>query len=146
MKGMPVEDGPFEFTVTGGAGKYAGASGSLSYTAYVSALDGACQCGTARDTWTGTLTVPGLDFDLTPPTFAGAVSKTVRAPKGRKRMRVRYVVTAKDAIDGAVSVACEPRSGSWFKLGRTRVACSATDGSGNSSRAQFTVTVRRPRA
>jgi hypothetical protein len=139
----PREDGPWEFTITGGSGKYAGASGSLSYRATVSAMDGACQCGTARDTWTGTLTMPGLDFDLTAPTFTGAVSKTVRAAKGKKRMRVRYVVTATDAVDGSVPAACEPRSGSFFKLGRTRVACSATDGSGNTGRAQFTVTVKR---
>jgi hypothetical protein len=139
----PREDGPWEFTITGGSGKYAGASGSLSYKATVSVMDGACQCGTARDTWTGTLAVPSLDFDLTAPTFTEAVSKAVRAAKGAKRMRVRYSVTATDAVDGSVPVACEPRSGSFFKLGRTRVACSATDGSSNTARAQFTVTVKR---
>lgn len=141
----PREDGPWEFTVTGGSGRYAGASGSLTYKGLVSAMNGACQCGTARDTWTGTLTVPGVDFDIIAPILTGAVSKKVRAPKGAKRMRVRYVVTAEDAVDGAVSVACTPRSGNFFEVGRTTVICSASDSSGNSGQARFTVTVMRPR-
>lgn len=107
---------------------------------------GGCRCGTARDTWTGTLTVPGLDFDITPPSLTGAVSKILRAPRGAKRMRVRYRVTAEDEVDGAVPAICTPRSGSFFKLGRTRVTCSATDSSGNTRDARFTVTVRRARA
>lgn len=139
----PREDGPWEFTVTGGTGTYAGASGSLVYRASVSALDGGCQCGTARDTWTGTLTVPGVDFDLTAPTLKGAVSKTVRAPKGVKRVRVRYLVTAIDDVDGSVVVSCTPRSGSFFPLGRTKVTCSASDSSGNTRQARFTITVKR---
>jgi len=141
----PREDGPFEFAVASGSGTYAEASGSLVYASSVPAGDGACQCGTARDTWTGTLTVPGVDFDITPPVLTGAVSKSVRAPKGAKRVRVRYVVTATDDVDGAISVACTPRSGSFFALGRTRVTCSATDSSGNTHQAQFTITVKRAR-
>jgi hypothetical protein len=138
----PVTFGPYEFTVTRGSGKYAGASGSLAYKASAYAADPACSCGVAFETWTGTLTVPGLDFDITSPTVSGAVSKTVRAPKKAKGMRVRYVVTAKDAVDGAVSVACKPRSGSFFKRGRTKVTCSATDSSGNTANVKFTVTVK----
>jgi len=141
----PREDGPFEFAVANGSGMYAGASGSLVYKSSVAMGDGRCRCGIAKDTWTGRLTVPGLDFDLTPPSLTGAVSKTLRAPKGAKRMRVRYLVTAEDAVDGAVVVACTPRSGSFFALGRTRVTCSANDSSGNTREARFTVTVRRPR-
>ena len=138
----PRVDGPFAFTISGGSGNYAHASGSLSYKASIPAGDGACQCGTAVDTWTGTLIVPGLDFDTTAPTITGAAAKTVRAPKGAKRMRVRYAVTATDAVDGAVAVACTPRSGSFFTRGRTKVSCSATDSSGNTAKAAFTVTVK----
>ena len=87
--------------------------------------------------------MPGLDFDVTAPTVNGAVRKTVQAPKKAKRARVTYTVTAKDTVDGAVPVVCKPRSGSFFKLGRTSVVCSASDKSGNTARATFVVTVKR---
>ena len=58
-------------------------------------------------------------------------------------MRVRYTVTATDAVDGAVAADCTPRSASAFRLGRTKVACFATDRSGNTAKAQFTITVKR---
>lgn len=131
-----------QFRITGGSGLYAGASGAgtlehnLHYTREGAAGD---------DTWTGTLTVPGLEFDVTPPTIAGAVSKTVRVPRRAKRVRVTYRVTANDVVDGSVSVACAPRSRTRFKLGRTTVKCTATDSSGNVKNARFTVTVKRRR-
>jgi hypothetical protein len=138
----PREDGPLEFAVTGGSGRYAGASGSFVYRGSVGAFNPICRCGTASDTWTGTLTVPGLDFDLTPPVLTGAVSKSVRIPRKKKRVRVRYTVAAEDAVDGSLPVGCTRRSGSLFKRGRTRVTCTATDSSGNTGRARFTITVR----
>jgi hypothetical protein len=91
--------------------------------------------------WIGTLVVPGLEFDVMPPTLSGATSKTVRAPKGAKRVRVTYNVTASDVVEGKVAVACTPRSGSRFPMGRTVVRCSATDSSANTSTARFIVTV-----
>lgn len=129
----------FHATITGGSGTYAGASGSVQVDSFVT---GSPFGGTGRDIWTGALTVPGLDFELTPPTIHGAVSKAVRAPKGAKRMRVPYTVTAQDAVDGSVPASCTPRSGGFFKLGRTKVTCSATDSSGNTRRARFEITVR----
>lgn len=140
---LPPAQSSFEATITGGSGAYAGASGSVQITSSVSERGGGQ--GIAADTWIGTLTVPGLDFDVTAPSLEGAVSKTVRAPRNAKRVRVRYTVTAQDASDGSVPVACRPRSGSFFKLGRTKVTCSATDSSSNTRQAQFTVTVTRPR-
>jgi hypothetical protein len=141
----PRQDGPFEFTVAGGSGTYAGASGTLVYRSSVTMRVGPCCSGTARDTWTGTLTVPGVDFDVGSPDLTGAVSKVVRAPSGARRVRVRYVVTAADAVDGVLPVSCKPRSGSFFAVGRTTVTCSATDSSGNTARRRFTVTVLRAR-
>ena len=122
------------FTITGGSGIYAGASGggTVNHRASV-----------GSDTWTGTLNVPGLEFDLTPPTLSGAVNKKVRARKGSKRVRVTYRVTASDAVDGSVPVSCQPRSGSRFKIGRTFVKCSATDTSANATAGRFRVTVKR---
>ena len=138
----PLTIGPYTFTVTGGTGAYAGASGTLAFRQSAGAMDGACRCGTAQETWTGTVVVPGMEFDLTPPTITGAVSKTVKAPKKAKSMRVRYTVKATDAVDGAVPADCKPRSGSAFKRGRTVVRCSASDSSANTSRAQFVITVK----
>ena len=127
------------FTVTGGTGIYAGASGTGTVTrVLVTTSSGS----TGGETWTGTLTVPGLEFDLTQPTLAGATNKTVRAKKGAKSARVAFRVTAQDDRDGTLPVACTPRSGSRFKTGRTRVTCSSTDSSANTANASFTVTVR----
>jgi HYR domain len=101
--------------------------------------------GRGTETWTGTLAVPGLEFDVTPPTLSGARSKTVRAPKRARRIRVIYKVTASDAVDGQLPVSCEPRSGARFPIGRTFVTCKATDSSGNTRGARFVVTVKRRR-
>lgn len=132
----PVRNEPQEFTITGGTGAYQGASGRGTVERSLSG-------GFGVERWTGTLIVPGLDFDVTPPAIIGAVPKTVRAPAGAKRARVTYKVTARDAVDGAVGAACKPRSGSFFKIGRTAVTCTATDKSGNRRTARFIITVRR---
>lgn len=141
----PRTDGPFEFTVASGSGAYAEASGTLVSRTVIPPGNPVCRCGTARETWAGTLTAPGVDFDVTAPVLAGAVSKTIRAPKRAKRVRVRYTVTARDEVDGPVPVVCTPRSGSYFKLGLTRVACSAKDSSSNVRRGRFSIVVRRTR-
>jgi hypothetical protein len=128
------------FTITGGSGRYAGASGagqvdrSLTQTA-----TGAV----GPETWGGMLNVPGLEFDLTPPTIRGSRSKTVRAPRGTTRVRVRYTLTARDGVDASVPVTCKPASGSRFKIGRKVVRCTATDTSANTATSTFPVTVRR---
>jgi hypothetical protein len=128
------------FTITGGSGIYAGASGGGTVNHRASTTPSGA---TGTDTWTGTLNVPGLEFDVTPPTLRGAVNKTVRARRGSKRVRVTYRVTASDAVDGSVPVSCQPRSGSRFKVGRTFVKCSATDTSANAKTGRFRVTVKR---
>src|SRR5262245_3223751 len=125
--------GAGNFTITGGSGIYAGAVGSGAENA--SSL--------AFDSWTGTLSVHGLEFDTTPPVIAGARRTTVRVPAGVKRVRVRLGVSATDAVDGSVPIACKPRSGSLFKLGRTSVSCSATDSSANTAEATLVVVVKR---
>jgi HYR domain-containing protein len=133
----PVE-GAETFTVTGGSGRFAGASGAgtIDHFSNGPGLPG-------RDTWRGTLAVPGIEFDLTPPTITGAADKRVRAPRNTQRIRVRYHVSARDDVDGAVPVACRPKSGSFFPVGRrTVVRCSATDTSANTQTAQFAITIR----
>jgi hypothetical protein len=133
----PVE-GAETFTVTGGSGKFAGASGVGTINHF---SNGPGSPG--HDTWSGTLVVPGFEFDLSPPTITGAVNNRVRAPRNTKLMRVRYHVSARDDVDGAVPIACQPKSGSLFPVGRrTVVRCSATDTSANTQAAQFAITVR----
>lgn len=134
---------PQAFTVTSGTGIYAGASGGGTLTR-IAGFPGVNVRG--ADTWTGTIAVPGVvQFDLTAPTIVGAKPKAVRAPRKTKQARVTYQLTATDDVDGVVPVSCRPPSGSKFKIGRTKVTCSATDGSGNSATASFTVTVARRR-
>jgi len=131
------------FTVTGGTGRFVGASGSgvVEHDTQPTGSGGS----SGSDTWVGTLAVPGIAFDLTPPVLTGAIAKSVRAPRGKTRVRVAYRVNSLDDVDGAVGVTCVPRSRSWFRIGRKTVKCSTTDKSGNAARAKFIVTVKRRR-
>jgi hypothetical protein len=131
------------FSVTGGTGSYAGAYGSGTLTPILGALGVNGRYG--RMTVTGTLEVPGLEFDLTKPVLTGATNKTVKARKGAKSARVSFRVTAQDDRDGAVPVSCSPRSGFAFPVGKTRVDCATSDASANIVKASFTVTVKRRR-
>jgi hypothetical protein len=134
-------------TITGGSGIFANASGSGTFQpvsgdngddSYIDDDD----IGDSRvDTLSLTLTAPNTTFDLTPPVITGGISKTVRVPRKAKFAPVRFRVTAHDAVDGSVPVTCHPKSGSRFKIGRTKVKCSATDFSANKATAKFTVTV-----
>ena len=128
------------FVVTGGTGKYVGASGTGTIQHDTTQTAGG---SVGHDIFVGTIAVPGLDFDVTAPVLKGAVAKSVRVTAGRKTARVRYVVTARDEVDGVVPVTCRPPSGTLFRIGRTLVTCSATDKSGNVASAKFTVLVRR---
>ena len=132
----PVRNEPQAFTITGGSGAYDGATGR-------GLLERTLANGLGTETFTGTLTVPGLEFDLTSPTFTGVSGKTVRAAMGAKSARVAYTVAAMDAVDGVLRPTCLPVSGSRFPLGRTTVTCEATDKSGNTATVKFLVTVRK---
>jgi hypothetical protein len=80
-------------------------------------------------------------IDTDPPTiFAPTIVKaSTRSAKG---MQVRYRVRAIDQRDGRVGVRCAPISGSFFRIGSTRVTCSAHDRSGNRAVKRFRVVVR----
>ena len=131
------------FTITAGTGRFSGASGSGIVEHNTQPTGGGGSSGS--DTWVGTLEAPGLAFDFTPPVINGAIAKSVRAPRGKTRVRVAYRVTARDDVDGAVGVTCVPRSRSWFRIGRKTVKCSTKDTSGNAASAKFSVTVKRRR-
>lgn len=130
------------FIVTGGSGAYVGASGAGTVE-HAAVRNGAGVLG--RDIWDGTLIVPGLEFDRAAPTISGAVDRIVRGPRRAKTARVTFKVSAKDNVDGSLPVTCRPRSGSRFRLGKTRVTCSATDTSANKATATFNVSVKRRR-
>ena len=135
-------------TVVAGTGVFAGASGSLQIASMVnSPTCGGSGCiGGGEDMWTGSLVIPGREFDLTPPAFQPVVSKRVKAPRKAKTVRVRYAPQAQDAVDGPMPVTCKPASGSRFKVGRTtRVSCSAEDTSANLATTSFSVKVTRRR-
>jgi hypothetical protein len=129
-------DANLAYTITGGTGVFAGASGSGTTTFTVISR---------HAYWVGTLSVPGYTFDTTPPVFSGAKAKTVKAPKRAKRVRVRYTVTATDAVSGSVPATCKPKSGSKFKIGRTTVTCTATDAVANTATVHFPITVKKRR-
>jgi hypothetical protein len=90
------------------------------------------------------LNVAGVTFDTAPPLIKGANSKAGKT-RTAKGARVRYSVSAMDITDGPVAADCLPSSGSFFRIGRTKVTCIAVDGSGNTATAPFLITVKRMR-
>lgn len=55
--------------------------------------------------------------------------------------KVNYSASANDLVDGPVTPACFPGSGSTFPLGTTQVTCRASDSRGNEGSKSFNVTV-----
>jgi HYR domain/Abnormal spindle-like microcephaly-assoc'd, ASPM-SPD-2-Hydin/HYDIN/CFA65/VesB-like, Ig-like domain len=82
--------------------------------------------------------------DTDPPTiFApSVVNAKTTSTRGR---HVSFRVRAIDQRDGRVGVRCAPISGSFFRIGSTRVTCSAHDRSGNRAVRRFRVVVRHVR-
>ena len=79
--------------------------------------------------------------DTTPPavTPPSDVTDSSTNPGGKV---VNYpAATASDTVDGALTPACAPASGTNFVIGTTTVTCSATDSHGNTGSAHFNVTV-----
>jgi beta propeller repeat protein len=78
--------------------------------------------------------------DTTPPVIVvpAAVAVNATGPGGAL---AGYTVTATDDTDPAPALSCAPASGSLFAIGDTTVACTATDSSGNTATASFTVHV-----
>jgi len=81
--------------------------------------------------------------DTTPPVLHVPGNVTT-PPTGPTGATLSYLVSANDAVDGAVAVTCTPPSGSLFPVGLTTVSCSATDRAGNVDTRSFRVTVAVP--
>lgn len=79
-------------------------------------------------------------LDTTPPSLStGDVAVTTDDATGAS---VSYATpAATDVVDPQPSVVCSPASGTWFPVGTTTVACTASDDSGNSASDSFDVTV-----
>lgn len=81
--------------------------------------------------------------DTTAPVISGAVDQTILATSAAGAVAT-FAPTAADVVDTSVAVACDPASGSTFALGATSVECTATDDSGNTGSASFTINVHYP--
>ena len=80
-------------------------------------------------------------MDTTPPVVTVPEDMIVEAtgPDGRI---VNYKSNATDTVDGNLATVCNPKSGSMFALGQTRVECTANDKAGNTGKNEFVITVR----
>lgn len=94
----------------------------------------------AGNTGTGSFTVTVVLVDTTPPvvTVPADISQTTTVSEG---LAVNFVATATDDVTASVAVLCAPQSGSVFPVGTTTVTCTASDASGNTGSASFTVTI-----
>ncbi|WP_165556062.1 choice-of-anchor D domain-containing protein [Kribbella pittospori] len=97
----------------------------------------------AGNTADGTFSVSVVDTtppDLIVPTESISVEGSSQADGAD----VDYEVSASDKVDGPITPHCEPASGEHFEFGTKEVTCDATDRSGNTSHASFTVIVNQP--
>ncbi|MFD0599290.1 HYR domain-containing protein [Catellatospora coxensis] len=79
--------------------------------------------------------------DTQAPVLAVPADITAEATSGEGADVTYPAPSAQDAVDGAVTPACAPASGSSFPLGATEVTCTATDSAHNTATATFAVTV-----
>jgi hypothetical protein len=89
------------------------------------------------------LVVAASPIDHDPPVIAA--KKDVAVQTRAAPVLVRYTrPAATDAVDGPVTVSCQPASGSLFFFGRRRVDCHASDQAGNEAESSFEVVVTTP--
>ncbi len=82
------------------------------------------------------------EMDIDRPTISGAGDMIVIAKDpGQIEVKVNYPIPEVAAKSPLVSFNCSPASGSLFRLGTTKVMCSARDQEGLTSSAAFYVTV-----
>ncbi len=79
--------------------------------------------------------------DIEKPTITPPATQFVILPTGQSSGVVTYPVPTVADNSGTVTVSCEPQSGTVFPVGTTTVTCTATDPSGNSAAASFSVIV-----
>ena len=87
---------------------------------------------------TGSFTVTVVDTTAPVISVPGPMTAQSSSPGGTT---LTYSASASDIVDGAISPACTPASGSTFPIGTTTISCTAADSRGNSATASFTITV-----
>jgi hypothetical protein len=92
----------------------------------------------AGNSTSGTFTITVRDTTAPTLNLPAPITAEATGPNGAI---VTYTATATDAVSGNLAASCAPASGATFPLGVTTVGCSATDGAGNKTSGQFTVTV-----
>jgi hypothetical protein len=130
----------YDFTITGGTGRLAGASGSGQIQWALTQRYSA--------TWAGVLDVPGLEFDTTRPTVALTATDAHCRANGRCVVRMTY--RARDDLPGPLAVRIALSPGTVRRVGPAggtvsltiklrrppatiRVSVTVTDSSGNST-------------
>ena len=89
---------------------------------------------------TATATFQVRIADAEPPVLRLPGDLSVLADAGQRERAIAYpAATATDNSGATITPACTPASGSVFALGRTTVACTATDAKGNSATGSFAV-------
>ncbi len=111
---------------------------SLPGTSYVVTYDYTDTHNNAAVQVTRTVNV----LDTSPPVIDAFADMTEEATSAAGAI-VTFSPTAADNLDPAVTVVCNPASGSQFALGTTLVTCNATDSAGNAALPMtFNVTVQ----
>ena len=72
-------------------------------------------------------------------TLPGDLSVQATTAEGAE---VAYQASASDSVDGAMGPTCAPPSGQLFRVGTTKVRCSATDRAGNTATGRFRVVIK----
>ncbi len=80
--------------------------------------------------------------DTTPPEITSAPGDQTLEATSPAGAIATFNFAATDVVDPAPSLSCDATSGAVFPFGPTPVSCTATDASGNSSVAMFTITVQ----
>lgn len=75
------------------------------------------------------------------PTIRTSGSQNVAATSADGAI-AKFTAYGVDNVDGAVAVACAPKSGSMFPVGATTVTCTAADKKGNKKSVTLTVNVK----
>jgi hypothetical protein len=86
------------------------------------------------------------EADTTPPVLAVPKDMRYQLKQQDAIVRMTWKVGVQDETDQHPRVNCLPRSGSVFKVGTTKVTCTATDAAGNHARDSFRITVTKRRA
>src|SRR5579864_816116 len=90
------------------------------------------------ETWLATAAIPST----APPVVTVPASPLIAEATGPDGTPVSFNATAMAADGTPLPVNCAPASGSTFPLGSTTVTCTASDSSGNTATASFTILVQ----